>query len=209
MVNSSAPLDLLAGVVAQEAAALATRTPATSTTRTRRGSGGVRKPRSTNTNNIRANTSTNEEDADSKRALRAERNRQSAAASRDRKKQHLRELENQVRYLSEMATTLQYKSHVDLKEWREKKAAYEAENARLAKLLNDALADNQVLRRQLETLRGNSGSTSTQTTHVPPIANTKGATTITNVSTAASLETNTNPKNVATNVSAGRDSVVV
>ncbi len=175
-MSSSAPLDLLAGVVAQEAAALARTSTAP---RTRRGGGGVRKPRST--------VSTGDEDADSKRALRAERNRQSAAASRDRKKQHLRDLENQVRYLSEMATTLQYKSHVDLKEWREKKAGYEAETARLAKLLNDALAENQALRRQLDTLRGTSNATpvaASRSTSTPTMNNTSNNTNSTDTAAA-------------------------
>lgn len=69
---------------------------------------------------------------DLKRALRAERNRQSAAASRDRKKQHLRELEARVRYLGDVS------------------AALGSENARLAKLLSAALADNDRLRAQLQ-----------------------------------------------------------
>lgn len=110
----SAPLDLLAGVVAREAAALQPKA------RSRKASAGVRKTRRESG-----------AEADSKRAQRAERNRQSAAASRDRKKQHLRDLETRVRYLGDMT------------------AALGAENARLAKLLAAAMADNEMLRMRL------------------------------------------------------------
>ena len=44
---------------------------------------------------------------------------------------------------------LQYRAHVDTKEWREKKAAYEAENTRLSNALTAALAENDQLRSQL------------------------------------------------------------
>lgn len=39
---------------------------------------------------------------------RAERNRQSAAASRERKKRHIKELTEKVKYLTECNTSLQY-----------------------------------------------------------------------------------------------------
>lgn len=50
---------------------------------------------------------TGEEDVESKKAMRAERNRQSAAASRERKKHHIKELERRVRQLSQENAALQ------------------------------------------------------------------------------------------------------
>lgn len=48
-----------------------------------------------------------EEDQEAKKAMRAERNRQSAAASRERKKHHIRELERRVKLLSQENAQLQ------------------------------------------------------------------------------------------------------
>eukprot|EP00168_Porphyra_purpurea_P010496 TRINITY_DN2600_c0_g1_i8.p3 TRINITY_DN2600_c0_g1~~TRINITY_DN2600_c0_g1_i8.p3 ORF type:complete len:252 (-),score=22.72 TRINITY_DN2600_c0_g1_i8:39-794(-) len=50
-------------------------------------------------------------DHDDKRALRAERNRQSAAASRERKKHHIKELETRAERLSEEVARLQVAEH--------------------------------------------------------------------------------------------------
>lgn len=48
-----------------------------------------------------------EEDQDQRKAMRAERNRQSAAASRERRKHHIRELERRVALLTKENATLQ------------------------------------------------------------------------------------------------------
>lgn len=85
--------------------------------------------------------------------FRAERNRQSAAASRERKKRHLKELENQVRYLSDVNTALQYRSHVDKQAWNEKEKQLESEIAKLKKLLSSSNSDIRELRNQLEAAR--------------------------------------------------------
>ena len=79
---------------------------------------------------------------------RAERNRQSAAASRERKKRHLKDLENRVLYLSEVNAAVQYQSHMDRTAWAEREKQLENEITHL----RTALAEH---REQLEFLRDN------------------------------------------------------
>lgn len=55
-----------------------------------------------------ATTFDGEEDVEVKKAMRAERNRQSAAASRERKKHHIKELERRVAVLSQENAQLQF-----------------------------------------------------------------------------------------------------
>lgn len=87
---------------------------------------------------------------------RAERNRQSAAASRERKKRHLKELESRVQYLSEMSAAVQYRSHVDMQSWNEKEKRLEEEVCKLKRLLSEALSDNDRLRNELKACRQSS-----------------------------------------------------
>ena len=82
---------------------------------------------------------------------RAERNRQSAAASRERKKRHLKELESRVQYLSEFSAAVQYRAHVDKQEWSDKEKRLQEEISRLKRQLKDVMADNGRLRAALET----------------------------------------------------------
>lgn len=67
---------------------------------------------------------------------RAERNRQSAAASRERKKRHIKELEENVKYLTEVNSTLQYRFDVQKQSWEEKEMCLQSEIRRLRHQLN-------------------------------------------------------------------------
>lgn len=71
---------------------------------------------------------------------RAERNRQSAAASRERKKRHIKDLESRVRYLSDITAALQHRAHVDKQEWLAKEQALIEENNSLRAQLADGHA---------------------------------------------------------------------
>jgi len=74
----------------------------------------------------------------------------------------LRELENRVRYLSDTTAMLQYKAHVESKEWRDKEAKFEAENTRLSNALSAALTENDKLRAQVHSLQAGSPIQSTK-----------------------------------------------
>lgn len=62
---------------------------------------------------------------------RAERNRQSAAASRERKKRHIKDLEERVKHLSDCNTSLQYNLDMQKKASEEREMCLQQEIARL------------------------------------------------------------------------------
>lgn len=72
-----------------------------------------------------------EEDVEVKKAMRAERNRQSAAASRERKKHHIRELERRVSILSQENAELQCEQLQVIRERIEKERSLLQENKEL------------------------------------------------------------------------------
>lgn len=74
---------------------------------------------------------------DSRRALRAERNRQSAAASRERKKRHLKDLESRVQYLSEVNARVQYQAHMERTQWAEREKQLERDIVQLRTMLTE------------------------------------------------------------------------
>lgn len=63
--------------------------------------------------------------------MRAERNRQSAAASRERKKRHIKDLEDKVKYLTQYNSALQYQMDVEKKSWEEREMRLQQEITRL------------------------------------------------------------------------------
>lgn len=68
--------------------------------------------------------------------FRAERNRQSAAASRERKKRHIKDLEDRVKYLTEFNTAQQYRFESEKQRWEERELHLQHEIARLRNQLS-------------------------------------------------------------------------
>lgn len=94
-----------------------------------------------------------EEDVEVKKAMRAERNRQSAAASRERKKHHIRELERRVSMLSQENAELQCEQLQVIRERIEKERSLLQENKELKRKV--AFRDMEIskLSRELKGLK--------------------------------------------------------
>lgn len=98
-----------------------------------------------------------EEDVEVKKAMRAERNRQSAAASRERKKHHIKELERRVAVLSKENAQLQVDQLQTIHDRIEKERKLLEENKKLKRTVAFRDMEIQKLSRELEQHRIDEG----------------------------------------------------
>lgn len=98
-----------------------------------------------------------EEEVEVKKAMRAERNRQSAAASRERKKHHIRELERRVTMLSQENAELQCEQLQVIRVRIEKERLLLKENKELKRKVLFKDMEIESLSKQLHDLKPNSG----------------------------------------------------
>lgn len=98
-----------------------------------------------------------EEEVEVKKAMRAERNRQSAAASRERKKHHIRELERRVTMLSQENAELQCEQLQVIRVRIEKERLLLKENKELKRTVFFKDMKIESLSKQLHDLKPGSG----------------------------------------------------
>lgn len=89
----------------------------------------------------------------------AERNRQSAAASRDRKKKHMKELEERVKKSDDEKKVLLMEFESEKRRWQERERLLEAEICRLRNELSVRQPMGQAMGKSIGQVGGSSSST--------------------------------------------------